>query len=117
MNPSSRLRTRARARSVEDVIGSPFSVTRPRVGTSSSPIRFSSVLLPQPDGPMIEMNSPTPTSRSMSGEGDRLDALGAIHLLDALEADGRVCSGGSNGVRRGRRVAAPTVPVVRGQLR
>ena len=38
----------------------------PAVGTSSSPITFSSVLLPQPDGPMIETNSPARTSRLMS---------------------------------------------------
>src|SRR5687768_13710575 len=38
---------------------------RPLDGTSSSPMRFSSVLLPQPEGPMMEMNSPARTSRLM----------------------------------------------------
>jgi hypothetical protein len=37
----------------------------PALGASSRPIRCSSVLLPHPDGPMIEMNSPCRTVRSM----------------------------------------------------
>ena len=31
---------------------------RARVGVSTQPIRLSSVVLPLPDGPAIEMNSP-----------------------------------------------------------
>src|SRR3954470_6482714 len=37
----------------------------PRVGASSRPIRPSRVLLPQPEGPITETNSPSPTVRLM----------------------------------------------------
>ena len=45
----------------------------------------SSVDFPQPDGPMSEMNSPRPTSRSMSCE--RGDAALAERLRDAARGD------------------------------
>ena len=32
--------------------------TRPLVGLSRPPIMLKNVVLPEPDGPMIEMNSP-----------------------------------------------------------
>jgi len=43
----------------------PSKSTRPSVGTSSAPIWLKKVDLPEPDGPMIEMNSPRRMSRSM----------------------------------------------------
>ena len=33
-------------------------ITSPLVGVSSPPIRFNNVVLPQPDGPIIAVNSP-----------------------------------------------------------
>ena len=44
--------------------GSWSSRTWPRVGLTKPPTMLSSVVLPQPDGPMIETNSPWRTSRS-----------------------------------------------------
>jgi hypothetical protein len=63
MKPSSRLRTFASWRSRNDRTSRPLSATRPLDGASSSPMMFSSVLLPEPDGPMMETNSPASTVR------------------------------------------------------
>jgi hypothetical protein len=41
----------------------PATSTVPEVGTSTQPIRLSSVVLPLPDGPAMEMKSPSTTSR------------------------------------------------------
>ena len=41
----------------------PSSRTLPLVGLSMQPITFSSVVLPEPDGPMIATNSPAFTVR------------------------------------------------------
>ena len=38
--------------------GSPSTATSPRVGLRKPATALSSVDLPQPDGPMMEMNSP-----------------------------------------------------------
>ena len=62
-NPSSALRTFARAASEYDSTFRPFSVTDPFVGASRSPITWRSVDFPEPDGPMIDTNSPSATSR------------------------------------------------------
>ena len=40
----------------------PATSTVPDVGVSTQPIRFSSVVLPLPDGPAIDRNSPPRTS-------------------------------------------------------
>ncbi|OLD37219.1 MAG: hypothetical protein AUI57_11715 [Candidatus Rokubacteria bacterium 13_1_40CM_2_68_8] len=45
------------------VISSPATVTLPADGTSSPPRRFSSVVLPEPLGPMNATKSPASTSR------------------------------------------------------
>jgi hypothetical protein len=66
MKPISRLRMPARAASPAPLMAVPLISTLPLLGTSSSPIRLRSVLLPQPEGPMIEMNSPFSTSRVTS---------------------------------------------------
>ena len=47
------------------VTSSPASVTLPMVGTSKPAIMRSVVVLPQPDGPSIEKNSPSRMFRSM----------------------------------------------------
>src|SRR6185436_1967766 len=44
---------------------SPATVISPRSGRSRPPIRFSSVVLPEPDGPISARNSPCATSRSI----------------------------------------------------
>ena len=40
----------------------PATSTAPEVGVSTQPIRLSSVVLPLPDGPAMERNSPAMTS-------------------------------------------------------
>ena len=42
---------------------SPATSIDPSVGVSRPPIRFSSVVLPEPEGPMSARNSPAATSR------------------------------------------------------
>ncbi|CAM5714284.1 hypothetical protein SGRIM128S_05251 [Streptomyces griseomycini] len=44
----------------------PASVTSPAVGASSPPTHFSSVVLPQPDGPTRQTSSPAPTVKVRS---------------------------------------------------
>src|SRR5687768_12356568 len=46
--------------------GRPSSSTRPFVGLTKPPTMFIKVVLPQPDGPMIETNSPFETSNETS---------------------------------------------------
>ena len=46
--------------------GLPLIVIVPAVGSIRSPITRRSVDLPQPEGPISEMNSPASISRSMS---------------------------------------------------
>ena len=74
----------------------PSRVTPPFDGTSSRPIRCSSVLLPQPEGPMIASSSPARHLEVHVRERHGLDAVGAVDLLDLRERD-----------RRLARVAAP----------
>ena len=50
---------------------SPWSRIRPSVGSSKPAIIRSVVVLPEPDGPSIEKNSPSRTSRSMPVDGDQ----------------------------------------------
>ena len=44
----------------------PSSVTSPAVGSSRPAMHFSSVVLPQPDGPTMHTNSPAATSNDTS---------------------------------------------------
>ncbi len=53
------------ARSVSRRVSLPATSTEPDVGVSTQPIRLSSVVLPLPDGPAIDRNSPPRTSREM----------------------------------------------------
>src|SRR5690606_5349142 len=46
-------------------VGSPCRYTSPAVGRSSSPIRFSSVLFPEPEGPVSATNSAASSVRSI----------------------------------------------------
>ena len=57
-------RIRARSSSVRPVMTSPSIVIVPSSGTSRPATRFSSVDLPQPDGPITATNSPAAMSRS-----------------------------------------------------
>ena len=52
--------------SSKPVVSSPSIQIRPRVGTSSRPSRYSSDDLPEPDGPMMQTNSPRSISRFTS---------------------------------------------------
>ena len=83
-SPGTRCSRRARtARS--RVTSRPWRRTRPAVGSSNPAIIRRVVVLPEPDGPSIEKNSPSAISRSMPGDGHDV----AEALLDALEPDGR----------------------------
>ena len=62
-NPTWRARHVVSLRADIRVISSPATVTLPSEGTSSPPSKFSSVVLPEPLGPMNAMNSPASTSR------------------------------------------------------
>jgi hypothetical protein len=44
----------------------PLMITVPRLGRLSPVASFMKVLLPQPEGPTMAMNSPSPTFRSMA---------------------------------------------------
>src|SRR5262249_6866462 len=62
-NPSLRARRSARRPADSVATGSPSIWTSPDVGVSRQPMRFSSVVLPLPDGPAIARNSPRSTVR------------------------------------------------------
>ena len=58
--------------SASRLITSPSRTTSPEVGWSSPPRRWSSVLLPEPDGPMRATNSPgRPSARRLEGRRRR----------------------------------------------
>src|SRR5690348_17059729 len=63
MKPTCRARHSVSLPADKCVISSPATLMVPRVGTSSPPSRFSSVVLPEPLGPMKATNSPFSTSR------------------------------------------------------
>ena len=54
---------------------------RPEVGSSSPAIMRSVVVLPQPDGPSRQKNSPSPTVKLESLHGDEI-AEGLVQILD-----------------------------------
>src|SRR5437667_10390868 len=58
MNPTSLFRNAASSRSFSRKGLRPSSVTTPDVGGSSAPRMYSSVLLPLPEGPIMEAASP-----------------------------------------------------------
>ncbi len=59
-----RLRNADNASSPSPETSRPSSTQAPEVGRSSSPMMFISVVLPLPEGPMIDITSPARTSRS-----------------------------------------------------
>ena len=50
------------ARSESRAVSWPSTTTVPAVGVSTQPMRLRSVVFPEPDGPAMERNSPSPTS-------------------------------------------------------
>jgi len=64
--PIVRLRTRARPSSSSSATGVPARTYWPLLGRSRHPMMFIIVLFPEPDGPTIARNSPSPTVRLMS---------------------------------------------------
>src|SRR5438552_10683816 len=64
MKPSARLRSRPCSESRKLANGTPRMNTSPPVGASSPPRRCSSVLLPDPEAPMMASRSPAATARS-----------------------------------------------------
>src|ERR1700724_923497 len=63
MKPSFSARTRFSSPAEILATFSPSSQISPEVGRSRQPIRFTNVDLPEPEGPMIAIHSPGPTSR------------------------------------------------------
>jgi hypothetical protein len=63
MNPMVFRRSLVSWRSDSLPVSLPATSTVPAVGVSTQPIRFSSVVLPLPEGPAMERNSPSCTSR------------------------------------------------------
>src|SRR5512138_1798273 len=61
--------------------GSPSTLTSPRSGFSKPASTPSSVDLPQPDGPMMATNSPSPTEKLMSSR----TASGPRRVWNVLE--------------------------------
>ena len=59
-------RSVASCRSDRRATSSPVTCTRPELGRSSVPIRCSSVVFPDPDGPTIATSSPSPTVKLTS---------------------------------------------------
>src|SRR5262249_4782831 len=66
MNPTLLARQRVVSESDIRPISCPRTSTSPPVGRSRPAIRFSRVVLPEPDGPIRARNSPSSTSRSRS---------------------------------------------------
>jgi hypothetical protein len=88
MKPISRFRIRARCVAFSFATGSPVAEhVLPPVGVSSRPRIESSVVLPQPDGPLIATYSPCRISRWMFGQRVRLDLVRVEDLLDPRHAD------------------------------
>src|SRR5712691_13461398 len=90
MNPTSLLRNAASSRSFSRKGSRPSSVTVPDVGGSSAPRMYSSVLLPLPDGPMMETASPRRREREMPeriGIGPRGVAYSLVRFVASSKAD------------------------------
>jgi hypothetical protein len=62
MKPMVFKRSAVSARSDSLLVSLPVTSTVPEVGVSTHPIRFSSVVLPLPEGPAMDRNSPSATS-------------------------------------------------------
>src|SRR5262249_33721914 len=85
-------------------IGSPSSVTRPRVAGSRPPTIRSSVVLPQPLGPRRQTNSPASTpneTRSITGIRKSLPTSSTASFIERSASPVRF-EGGERWVRRAR---------------
>ena len=78
--PMCRRRIRASSSSLRPVTGSPATVMSPSSGVSSPATRFSSVDLPQPEGPIRATNSPAATVR-FTPRSARTGAFSASKVL------------------------------------
>ena len=67
----------------------PATSTVPEVGVSTQPMRLSSVVLPLPDGPAIDRNSPPRTSRVMPAQRRDHDLAQRVVLDGVLDRDDR----------------------------
>ena len=90
MKPTLRLRHLESSPSDSGPKSVPATMTRPDVARSIPAMRLSSVVLPEPDGPINARNSPCGTSRLRPSELN-LQAITLIHLAQVLYADGNGC--------------------------
>ena len=105
------------------VTSRPRSTIRPPVGSSKPPIIRRVVVLPQPDGPRSEKNSPAPISSDTSSTARtsrkcfarstrRISATGAVgddgHRSRSLRSASRGRGAGRPGVRNGPRSSVPS---------
>ena len=94
MKPTCLRRSTAQAEADSPSTRCPRSQISPRVAGSRPPSTCSSVDFPEPDGPMIATNSPTPTSRSTP----RTASTGTPPVLYTLTSPrGRSSAGTSSG--------------------
>src|SRR5882672_798780 len=81
MKPILSRRNAAHCRGVLLTRSTPATTTLPRLGVSMAPIRFSSVVLPLPDGPRRTTNSPADTASEDSASTVVRIAPWSYHLL------------------------------------
>src|SRR5437762_13288939 len=79
MKPIFSARTRSSSWEEMPATFCPSSQTSPALGRSRQPIRFTSVDLPDPDGPMIDNHSPGTTRRAISARA-RITPLPLVAL-------------------------------------
>ena len=97
MKPTLWLRHWARALSESCATSVPATMTCPDVGRSMPAIRLSSVVLPEPEGPMSARNSPCGTCRSIPSSTvircvSRVYTLRTPRTSTATEADSAIAS-------------------------
>ena len=74
-------------------ISSPSKTIEPLVGASMPPMRLSSVVLPEPDGPRMATNSPGLMVEFGDVQRLDLDLAHLVDLADVAHLDEVACSG------------------------
>ena len=87
--PIDSARLRVRAASLDSWSDTPSSITRPASMSSRAERQLRSVVLPEPDGPITERNSPSPTVERDVAQRVNLAGAGPIDLPHALSMEQR----------------------------